>query len=386
MKRLRILMLSPQFHPIVGGYERAAERLSIELAKRGHHVTVITERRKNEWPDKETINGVFVRRLICLYQPRIHMFTSIISFSIYLLIHGRSFDLWHVHQYGHHAALASALGLILKKPTILKITSSSEQGLNNAIRKNRFAFLSAFLIKRFSAVVATTRETVCEASAFGIAINHIHRIGNGVDLSKYYPKSKEEISCLKKKLGINCKRLIIFVGRLSYEKNPVGLIKAWNKAYQKLTDDWQMVMVGDGPMWTEICNLISELECSHSIIMVGQRGNIEEWLSIADVYVISSYNEGLSNTMLEAMAVGLPVVTTSVSGVSELIEAPGAGLIVPISDIEGLSKAITTLASDNKLRKKMGAIARKVVSQDYSIATIAKKHEDLYYSIATVLQ
>src|ERR1041384_7013195 len=96
----RILMISPQFRPIVGGYERAAERVSAALAEAGLSVVVITERRDHTWPATECIDGYDVRRLFCLYRRHLHVITSLFSFARFLLFHGRDFDIWHVHNYG----------------------------------------------------------------------------------------------------------------------------------------------------------------------------------------------------------------------------------------------------------------------------------------------
>src|SRR4029434_9571185 len=112
-KPIRVLMICPQFRPIVGGYERSAEHLSAALAEAGMRVAVIAERRDPAWPALESIDGYEVRRLSCSYRRHRHAVTSLLSFASFLLRHGREFDVWHVHQYGVHAALAVALGKVL---------------------------------------------------------------------------------------------------------------------------------------------------------------------------------------------------------------------------------------------------------------------------------
>ena len=375
---MRILMLSPQYCPIVGGYERAAERLSAALVARGHCVTVITERRNKAWPATETLDGVRVRRLWCTYRPRLHMLTALTSFTLFLLTQGCRFDVWHVHQYGLHAALTVALGRVLRRPVVLKLTSSAGQGLARATAASRFASLTAALHKRVTAVVALTRETASEAQAFGIPPERIHHLGNGVDTAKFRPHEERERSELKRRLGIGSHRVVIYVGRLSPEKNPDGLLQAWIKACPSLTADWKLVLVGDGPMRGALEAVVSAQALEDSILFAGQQRNIEQWMGSADIYVISSRNEGLSNTLLEAMASGLPVVATRVSGVTELVEEPGAGLVADIGDTDGLARALVRLASDRPLRERLGVAARRVIERRYSIETVAEKHEALY--------
>ena len=129
---IRVLMISPQFRPLVGGYERAAERLSAALAAAGLRVVVIAERRDRAWPAVECIDGYEVRRLSCSYRRHLHTITSLLSFAGFLLRHGREFDVWHVHQYGFHAALAVALGKVLRRPVVLKLTSSGAMGIEKS--------------------------------------------------------------------------------------------------------------------------------------------------------------------------------------------------------------------------------------------------------------
>ena len=95
---LDVLMIAPQFRPIIGGYERAAERLAIGLVKEGHHVDVVTERRDSAWPVLETLSGVRVRRLWCLPRRGLHVLTALGSLAWFLLREGRSYHVWHVHQ------------------------------------------------------------------------------------------------------------------------------------------------------------------------------------------------------------------------------------------------------------------------------------------------
>lgn len=375
---MRILMLSPQYHPSVGGYERAAERLSAELAARGHCVTVIAERRDKAWPATETLDGVRVRRLWCAYRPRLHMLTALTSFALFLLTRGRRFDVWHVHQYGLHAALAVALGRVLRRPVVLKLTSSAGQGLARATAASRFASLTAALLKRVTAIVALSRETASEAQAFGIQPERIHLLGNGVDTVKFRPHDERERSELKRKLGIGPHRAVIYVGRLSPEKNPDGLLQAWMKARPSLTADWKLVLVGDGPMRGALEAVVRAQALEDSALIAGQERNIEQWMGSADVYVSSSHHEGLSNTLLEAMASGLPVVATQVSGVTELVKETGAGLVAEVGDMDELARALVRLASDRPLRERLGVAARRVIEQRYSIETVAEKHETLY--------
>ncbi len=375
---MKILMISPQFRPIVGGYERSAERLSVGLAGRGHIVTVTAERRDRSWESNEDDQGVAVRRLWCIHRPRLHIITSLMSFGAFLVWRGRHFDLWHVHQYGLHAALCVALGKLLGKPVVLKLTSSGDEGLSKAVARTRGAPIVAALLRRVDAVVALTLETAREAVDFGVRRERIHTFGNGVDPISFRPRDRSERGRLRTELGLTATGVVVSVGRLVSAKNPAALLDAWSRVVRGLPGGWKLVYVGDGPLRDFLTRKVRAAGLQESVVLVGQQANISEWMGASDVYVSASNHEGLSNTLLEAMSCGLPVAVTRVSGTREVVENPGAGLAVDIGDVDALGRAIAALAYGDPLREQLGRRARAVIEEKYSIEAVVRRHELLY--------
>src|SRR5437660_8982668 len=194
---MRILMISPQFRPLVGGYEQAAQRLWMALAAAGIGVVVIAERRDRTWPAVERIDGYELRRLPCLYRRSFHTLTSLFSFAGFLLRHGREFDVWHIHQYGVHAALAVAVGSALRRPAVLKLTSSGPMGIDATLRRGVAGRILGFFHRRVSACLAGTDETRAEAIGFGIPAQRVHLLPGGVDGRQFHPASSEERSAAR---------------------------------------------------------------------------------------------------------------------------------------------------------------------------------------------
>jgi glycosyltransferase involved in cell wall biosynthesis len=375
------LMVSPQFRPVVGGYERAAERLSAELVRLGHEVTVIAERRDRSWPAREQQDGVMVRRLWCLYRPHLHHVTSLATFALFLFTQGWRFHVWHIHQYGLHAVLAVVLGKLLHRPVVLKLTSSKDHGIQQVVADMPLAASARAWLLGIDAMVATTQETRAEAQAFGIQADRVYVVGNGIDTQIFHPRSHDERLGLRRQLSVDADGMVVFVGRLSQEKNPDGLLHAWQLALPNLTAGWKLVLVGDGPMRGELEAFADGERLTDTVLFTGQQTNVESWLGAADVYVLASHNEGLSNTLLEAMSSGLPVVSTRVSGVPEIVEEVGAGLVVDVGQKDQLADALTRLANDSSLRSQMGRAGRTVILKTYSINHVAKLHERLYYNL-----
>jgi glycosyltransferase involved in cell wall biosynthesis len=375
---LAVLMISPQFHPLLGGYERAAERLSTALAYAGLRVVVITERRERAWPAMESIGGYEVRRLFCLYQPHLHAITSLLSFAGFILRHGREFDIWHVHQYGNHAALAVALGKLLHRPVVLKLTSSGASGISAALGSGIVGYILGFFHRRVDICLTVSEESRSEAIRFGIPPERIHLVPNGVDGRQFHPATSEERATSRRALGLSCERLVVYVGRLSAEKNPLGLLDAWDAVGTKAREGALLAIVGDGPDWDQVQARAQMPNLAGSVHLAGRRSDVATWYRAADVNVIPSHLEGLSNTMIEAMASGLPVISTRVSGSSILVESPAAGLLVDVGDVEELAGAMESLLRDASVRSQFGLNARLKFESRFSLEALSKKMILLY--------
>lgn len=370
-------MIAPQFKPLVGGYERACERLSESLAGQGHHVVVLAERRDKNWSRREHVSGFEIVRWWCLYRPHLHQISSMIGLAFELLSMGRRFDVWHVHQYGTSALITICIGTLLGKPVVLKLTSSGKEGISKQLSK-RTRHIQRYLYQKVAAVVTPSEETRQEALEFGFDVSKLHLVGNGVDIQEYHPKSDRERAQLRQELKLHDAPHFIFVGRLSWEKNLPLLLAAWGSFKSNDDKSWCLIIVGSGPEYCTIDQIINENGLSNTVRLVGYQPNVSTWLSASDAYVLSSTHEGLSNTMLEAMAVGLPIVTTLVSGVNALVVEPDCGWVVPSGSRDLLASALNLCASKVFDRQIKGRNARQVIENNYSIAVISDRHATLY--------
>ena len=381
---LSILMIAPQFRPLIGGYERAAERLSLELVRQGHEVTVIAERRDRRWLDTEFLHGLKIRRLWCVYRPGLHMLTSLASYACYMIWRRSEYDLIHVHQYGSHAALAVALGGLLKKPVVLKLTSTSREGIgsNQAGRTWKDRVVTA-LLRKVDLCIAPTGLAENEAIRFGIAAERIAVIPNGIDITVYKPCEATERERLRARLGLTTEQTALYMGRLSYAKNPEGLIDAWATLHANMPDA-RLLIVGDGPLRASVERRIQRYQLGDVITLVGEQVNTPEWYAVADMFVLPSHYEGLSNSLIEAMSCGLPVVSTRVSGSTEILEACDAGELVEINDMEGLASAMSRMLGDPARSRQRGDVARRYVEHRMAVTTVASDMVERYWSLLDV--
>ena len=148
-------------------------------------------------------------------------------------------------------------------------------------------------------------------------------------------------------------KLIISIGRLETQKNQKMLIRAFS-IFERNHPDYQLVIYGEGSQRGELEGLVSELNLTGRVLLPGVVKNVFECLQKAEVFVLSSYFEGMPNTLLEAMCIGVPSVSTKVSGAVDLIEDGKNGYLTEIDDCNMLASRIELLADDPELRFKIG--------------------------------
>lgn len=374
---LRVLMVSPQYRPMVGGYERAAERLSQALVARGHEVTVVAERRNPAWPGQERDGGLTLRRLRVVARPGLHGVTWAIALAGFLLRHGRRFDVFHVHQYGWAAAVAVVFGRLFARPVALKLTGTEENSIVVALRRKRRSSLLEGFHRRIDAFLAPSDRVVAEIERFGIPPERIHRIPNGIDVEHLQPLAAPARDALRRRLGLEGMTVALYVGRLSPEKNPLGLVDAWRRLGPP--ERTRLVFVGDGPEREELARRAAG--CAASVRAIGAVPDPLEWYQAADIFVLPSIREGLSNSLLEALSCALPVVSTPVSGSEDVFAAADVGALAGGPDAASLAEAIRPLLSDPERRARCAAEARRLALERFSLDRVARDVESLYQDL-----
>jgi sugar transferase (PEP-CTERM/EpsH1 system associated) len=171
--------------------------------------------------------------------------------------------------------------------------------------------------------------------------------------------------------------VIGIVARLDPIKNHACLINAMKHVINKFPEA-VLLIIGGGPVHSELESLVKDLKLEKNVRFLGTRADVPELMSVIDVFVLCSRSEGLSVTLLEAMAAGKPVVATRVGGTPELIEHDINGLLVESDDEEGLSKALIELLTDKSKSLKLGEAAGRKINDSFTLAHMVKKYEKIY--------
>ncbi len=176
--------------------------------------------------------------------------------------------------------------------------------------------------------------------------------------------------------------LITHVGRFTTQKNHEMLIRAFAQL-KPSRQPVRLLLTGDGELKRQVEQLVHSLRLSEKVHFLGVRSDIPELLNASDIFVLSSRWEGNPMSVMEAMAAGLPVVSTAVGGVPELVEESVSGILVPSEDVQNLTTALQTLVDRSELRASMGANARKTALERFDARVMTRAYENLYESILT---
>jgi len=203
----------------------------------------------------------------------------------------------------------------------------------------------------------------------------LRQIYNGVDSKKFHPYPiKETIPSIQKQLvpeGFlpNNPVVVGTVGRIAEVKNQkllIAGIKCLLNSRPDLKDRLRVVLVGDGPLYNMLQAYVAELGLSDLIWMTGDREDIPELMQLMDIFVLPSLAEGISNTVLEAMATGLPVIATNVGGNPELISEGENGRLITVGDEQMLATVMGDLIDNPEARKLMGQNGLSKVKATFS--------------------
>ncbi len=206
------------------------------------------------------------------------------------------------------------------------------------------------------------------------------QIYNGVDTQKFrFNIDNRDAS--RSSIGLNDSDIVVgSVGRLNLIKDYETLVLAFEKlvAINGLTQSVKLVIVGDGECYNSLKKLIHSKGLEKDIFLVGERSDISTIVCAFDIFALCSLNEGISNTILEAMSVGLPVVATNVGGNSELITNKVTGSLVELKDINNLAKAIHNYILHVDIAKQHGMNARKMVKENFSLDNMVERYKETY--------
>jgi sugar transferase (PEP-CTERM/EpsH1 system associated) len=214
----------------------------------------------------------------------------------------------------------------------------------------------------------------------GMPQGKVLQIYNGVDAQRFHPSAARQPIAGCPFADSAC-WLVGTVGRMQTVKDQITLTRAFIRALEivpALRDRLRLVMVGDGPLRGQAQSLLEQAGCAGLAWLPGERSDIPEILRGLDCFVLPSLAEGISNTILEAMASGLPVIATDVGGNGELIDAGRSGELVPVGGVEAMAQSIVAHACHPERARGAGQAGRTAVERRFSLAAMVQQYQGLY--------
>ena len=238
------------------------------------------------------------------------------------------------------------------------------------IFKQLMRFCSAFTVVGPDVARYYTEE-------LGVPSSRMHVIANAVDLDQFRVAGPGP----RTGLGISDEEVVFgIVGRLEPEKDHRTLLQAF-RALLAHRPAARLLIVGDGSLRGEIEAQCRALDLERKVTLLGARSDIPEVLAAVDVFVLSSVQEGVPLSVVEAMGAGKPVIATDVGGLRLLVKPAVNGLLVPPADPAALEEAMRELAGNAALRQEMGRQSRQLAEASFGLSTMINGYQEIYDSV-----
>lgn len=379
MKPARILMISAYFYPKIGGSEKQLLTLAACLRSRGHTIIVLTQKYSSEVSRFKIINDIIIHRLPIIGKGLCASFSfmGMVAYAIGKL--KKEFDIIHVNLASSHAIIGVIMGAILKKRVIIKLGGGSRYGDLRTSQGTLLGKLKLYFLKKSSAIfIAVSPEIIDELISFGFKKQNIVFISNGVDTNIYQPVQMSEKEKLREARRIPRHAVVfVFSGRLVEGKNIIALLKIWSQLTIK-QQNLYLLIIGSGSEKEKIDQNIASLEITDTISVRNFQDDIASYYQCADIFISLSSSEGMSNSVLEAMACGLAVITTNAGGISKVIQDTQEGFIITEYNEKLILEKMTELVNNHELRNTMGKKGAHIMFQKHRIQYIAEQYESVY--------
>lgn len=356
---MKVIQVIPAFR--LAGAEVMCENLCVALKNAGVDVIAVSLYSENTAiTDRLDKKGVRIE-----YLDKKPGFDASVIIKLVHLFKKEKPDVVHTHIYASKYALpAAAIAGVKKKIHTVHSMAQKEQGSTG--RK-----INSFMYEHCNVTPVALSNEVRRSiqQVYGLPEKRIPAIYNGIDLSKCAPKETYNISE---------SYTFLHIGRFMEVKNHETLIRAFAKI-AAAHENVKLQLIGDGELRPQMEELVKSLKIKNKVDFLGLQANVYPFLHDADTFCLPSKYEGIPMTLIEAMGTGLPIISSAVGGIPDMLTDEQNALLVP-PDVEGIAHGMEQLYSDRVLRKRLGMAAEKR-SEDFSSETMAMKYINVYKAL-----
>ena len=371
---LRTAMIIQAYHPHIGGAERQLAALAPLLQDQQVDVQILTRRYPGLAPF-EIIDGVPVHRLP-IPGPKPVASLSFTMTALPLLKQLKP-DVIHAHELLSPTTTAITAKRLFHVPVVAKVLRGGVLGDVAKLKRKPLGKKRILSFrKHVDAFITISHEIDEELDELGIDQERRPFIPNGVDTERFKPLPLTAKKTLRKTLNLPDVPIVIFTGRLAAEKRVDQLVALWPQV-RAVHPDSLLLVLGTGEEETAL-----KQAAGAGIRFEGRVDNVVPYLQAADLFVLPSATEGLSNALLEALSIGMATVATQVGGAPDVIDHQRSGWLVPPDQPFALQEAIITLLNQPGNCAELGQRGRDYVVRKYSLPVVAERLRTLYERVA----
>ncbi|MEJ2539635.1 MAG: glycosyltransferase family 4 protein [Gemmatimonadota bacterium] len=396
---MRVCLFTETFHPVIGGGETQARLLAEGLTAGGVPTFVLTRRSDAALPSSERVGTLPVVRLRPTGSGQLKKWGLVLSGVPELVRRRRDYDVLLLCGFRIIGLSAVLVAKALGKRVVLKADSQGEMsgafftaGLARfGVKPSSFAFrtflrLRNAILRRGDAFVAITEAVAEELRAAAVSEEEIHRIPNAVDTERFSPAGADEKRALRHRLGLPQDGAIVtYTGRLVTYKGLPLLVDVWSRLRARFPDAL-LLLVGTGGLDIHACenelrSTVRERGMEGSVRFTGGVENVEDYLKASDAFAFPTENDAFPSSVIEAMTTRLPVITTPVGAIPEIVTDGVNGLLVPAGDGPALETALARVLADPALADALGSAAWSTVQERYSAGGVTARYLELLETV-----
>lgn len=232
----------------------------------------------------------------------------------------------------------------------------------------RQTLVFSWVTRLIDRVVGVSQDSAAMSIREGVAPKRVRTVWNGIDVTRFHYA------------GPTAGGPAVVVARVAPEKDLDTLLRAAALIVAK-DPTFRLQIVGDGPCLPAVRRQVEDLKLTEQVQLLGERRDVPAILQAASVFVLPSKTEGISLTLLEAMATGLPVIATQVGGNPEVVEQGQTGWLVPVGDAQQMAAALELMRLEPDAGHRMGQAGRRRVEQHFNIVRMVRDYEDMYLDV-----
>lgn len=279
-------------------------------------------------------------------------------------------DIWHAHDYK-----TDILGRLLQRRHPMKLVTTMHGFTGETWRTRLYAKLSHRALRRYDRVIAVSPLLMRHAAEHGVHPDRLHHVSNAIDLNEF--QRKLSIETAKVELGIDpTEHALAVVARFSPEKGVDRALRLFAELHAQRSET-RLHLIGDGPVRQELEQLAEQLGVSHAVRWWGWQRDTQSVLEAMDTLLLTSHTEGLPNAVLEAMALGLPVASTRVGAVPDVLDHGVCGVLLE-EDEQQWANQVLSLIAQPLLRGRFVSQAAGRVASHYDFTMRMQRLASIY--------